>query len=215
MNSRGRWGESRRLRVKARGRHCASAARGYGLTLVELLLSMMMLAMIGAATASMLHAAAYGTQSNKDMREVVVRHKSIDNRIGAAIRSAARVLSVGDDHLVLWIYDVDGGGAPNLAEIRRIEWDEPSRQLLAYRAPDDLDPANNTQYALSDNFDVLTSALRGGANFPETLWATDVVDWMITLNDVDAQQATMADYRVTIRTNDISDVLVGAAALRN
>ena len=69
--------------------------------------------------------------------------------------------------------------------------------------------------ARSDDFDAITSALTGSSLFPSTLWATDVTDWTVTLDDANPQQASLVSYRVTLPTGTMSDTAINASALRN
>jgi len=183
-----------------------------GLTLPELILALASTAIIGAAIDSMLAAVSYGTSSEKDLRTLVVKHKVVDGRLSAAIRSSHMVLDQGANFVVLWTSDLDGNGVPNLLELRRIEHDTANEELWSYQASS---PPTDTQYQLTDNFGTITAGLKGQTWFPGTLWATNITNWTVTLNHVDPQQATLASYRITLSTGTMSDTTINAAALRN
>jgi len=51
--------------------------------------------------------------------------------------------------------------------------------------------------------------------FPAEIWAESVASWTVAANDVDEQQASLASFRFEIEHEDMSDTLIGAAALRN
>ncbi len=192
-----------------------SDVRG-GLTLVELLLAIIGTALVSTALAAMLAATAFGTSNRTDVRSVAVKHKVIAGRLGAAIRSSKMVLAEGDDYLVLWMDDADLSGQPNLSEIRRIERDNATNELRSYKAPDSLNPADDTEYDLAiDDFNAETNSIKGTANFPQTLWAAGVTAWTITLDDADAQSASLVSYRMTIARGELVDTTIGATALRN
>ena len=190
------------------------------MTLVELLLAMSSTAMIGAAIAAMLTAVSYGTSSEKSMRSLVVRNKLISARFSAAIRDAHMVLETGDNYIVLWRVDTDESETPNLGEIRWIELDTASSEIRAYEADfsgmsqAQIDAAN-TEFTLDADFDTATSGIRGAAVFPAEVWAGSTTGWTTTVNDPDEQQATLVSFRFQIQHEDMSDTLVGAAALRN
>ena len=93
------------------------------LTLIELLLGIAATALIGLAISSMLFATAYGTDSDKDLRGLIIKQKLAANRLTAAIRSSKMILAKGTDYIVLWMSDSTGEGEPNLSEMRRIQRD--------------------------------------------------------------------------------------------
>ena len=185
------------------------------MTLIETLLAMVGVAVIGMAMASFLFATSHATETSKDMRGLVVKHKTCGARLNAAIRSSAMILDQGTDFIVLWIKDSDESGTPHLAEIRRIERDAVTRQLRSYVAPSTLAPADNAEYDLAaTDFNAATNAIKGTANFPVELWANGVTNWTISLDDSDPQLAVLLSYRVTVQSNDLSEIVIGAAALR-
>src|SRR5690606_33233775 len=92
-----------------------------GLMLIELLLALAVTGMVAAAMSSMLWAVSYGTSSSKGLRALAVKTKTLQSRVGGAIRGAAVVLDAGEDFLVLWVDDGDGDGQPSLHEIQRID----------------------------------------------------------------------------------------------
>ena len=194
--------------------------RRAGMTLVELLLAMSSTAMIGAAIAAMLAAVSYGTSSEKNMRSLVVRNKVISARFSAAIRDAHMILETGDDYVVLWRIDTDESGTPHLGEIQWIELDADSSEIRSYEADfsgmtqPQIDAAN-TEFALEADFDSGTSGVRGTAVFPAEVWAGSTTGWTVTVNDADEQQATLVSFRFQIEHEDMTDTLIGAAALRN
>ncbi|MBI1337601.1 MAG: hypothetical protein GC164_11630 [Phycisphaera sp.] len=192
-----------------------------GMTIFELLIALSATALIGMAIASMLFATTHGTESSKDMRVLVVKERTVTGRLAAAIRSSKMILSSGGDYMVLWMYDTDGSGKPNRDEIRYIERVNGSGELWSYTVdwPDawstDTISSNNTEYELTANFASLIPALKTQSWFVGEKWGTGVSAWTTALNDTDAQAATLASYRLTFTAGDLSDLAVGAAALRN
>ena len=196
------------------GRRCR------GMTLVELLLGLSSTALIGAAIAAMLSAVSYGTSSSRDMRSLVVRNKVISARFSAAVRDARLVLATGADYIVLWRLDDNENGRPNLGEIQWIELDGETNRLRCFEAnfagltPEQIEAAD-TEFTFDADFDAATAGKRGTALFPASLWADSVTNWAVTLNDANAQQASLVSFRFQITNEDASDTLIGAAALRN
>lgn len=203
--------EARRVNRSRAGAHRVPA----GVTLVELMLAMTATALIGLSVASMFYATAYATSSRKEARDVLVREKVVANHVNAAIRSSRAVLDHGDGHLILWLDDTVPNGAPDLSEIQRIEFDATAHELRSYRAPLDLDEADDVTFALTDDFDVVTGDYMGDASFPLTIWATNVVGLELTLDSADSLQVAMVGYRVDVLVGEMTDTLVGQAMLGN
>ena len=198
--------------------HAASRRRQLGLTFVELMMAMTATALIGLAIASMLFATTYGTEADKDLRSMVVKHKVLNARLSAAIRASKMVLAQGTDYLVLWMDDTTGEGEPNLSEIRLIHRDAATDELSSYLAP--ANPAPDTEYPIaSTDFNDFGSAtlppIKGTANLPQSLWATGVTDWPVTLDDPTVQSARLVAYQITLQVGTLSDTSIGQSSLRN
>lgn len=200
--------------MKIRQRMTSQTGRA-GLTLIELLLAVAGTGFVAAAVAMMLSAIATGTNSRNDLRQSVVRQKTIMARLTAAIRSSHMVLAADDDLLVLWTSDADGSETPNLGEIRRIERDAATGELRSYVAPLDLAPGANTEFSLATDFEAATDGIKGDANFPEDVWATGLTSWTITINADAAQDASLVSSRIVVGPGNIQETIIGAAALRN
>jgi prepilin-type N-terminal cleavage/methylation domain-containing protein len=187
-----------------------------GLTLLELMLALAITGVIGLGVATMLLATSQGTASRTDLRAAVVKHKTLTGRFDASVRGSTMVLAHGSNYLVLWTGDTNGDGLPRLSELRRVEWNTTANAntIVSYKAPSTLAAASDTAYALSDNFATITSALKGTSNFPAEVWATGISGWTVTLNHATAANATLVRYRFVTTSSEVSDDIVGAAALR-
>jgi hypothetical protein len=182
------------------------------MTLMELLLALAATAFIGAAIAAMFVAVAYGSSSSDELRTLAVRSKAINNRLGAAIRGSKLILDQGDDYLVLWTRDLNEDDQPSLLEIRRIERDDATDELINYQA----DPsATDVAYDLADDFDAITTALIGDPDFPDELWARSVTAWQMTLNGADPQSSTLIAYRITLAADQMSETAINTVTLRS
>jgi len=194
--------------------HLSSARRrSAGLTLIELMLAVSGLALIGGAITSMLFAVAYGTTIDKDMRSLVTRQMALRARITAAVRESQMVLDQGDEYIVLWVYDSDESGKPNVEEIQLIEYVAADSELLSYRSP--ATAGTNTEYDLGSDFRSVTTALKGSADFPQTRWASDVTAFAFSIDEASPQDARLVSFEVTLLGGEIPDTSIGAAALRN
>lgn len=192
---------------RARHRH------PHGLTLVEMILALAITGLVGAAIAAMLGAVAYGTADSHDLREAVVKSKTMSTRMGAAVRRARQVLDHGDSYIVLWIRDADDNQLPSLHEIQRLEHDVDDTALVSYEAAED---APDTVYALDDDFGAITQTLKDLNLLTAEVWGRDVINWSLTLDDENAPQAAeLASFRLTFQLGDLEETAIGAAALRN
>ena len=187
-----------------------------GLTLVELMMALGIVALIGATIAGMLSAVAYGTDEDSDVRQLVARQKMVSMRIDAALRGSQQVLDAGQTAdlawVVLWGRDLDENGAPSLLEIRLLEYDANANTLSSYTAPDG---TTDVLYTLTDDFDTITAALRGTADFPEERWANDAVGLTVSLDTGDPQTARLVSYRLSLTAGNFTDIAIGTVTLRN
>jgi len=111
------------------------------------------------------------------------------------------------------MHDTNENDAPNLSELRRIEL--VNGVLISYKAPEDLSPTSDTAYTLNDDFNAITNAIKGGSTFPGEIWATDVTQWDITLDDADPQEARLVSYRFTLQSGLMNDTAINAVSMRN
>ncbi|MCX5659911.1 MAG: prepilin-type N-terminal cleavage/methylation domain-containing protein [Planctomycetota bacterium] len=211
--------ERRPRRPRPASRSLASR-NSAGLTLVELLLAMTVTAIMGMAIAQMLIATSSATNSRNDMRALITRQKALTVRLDEAIRGSTMVLASGSNYLVLWMGDTRADDVPNLSEIRRIEYDSSLGQLISYKAvfPGSWTQAAilaaDTQYALTSNFNTVTTGLKGSSTFPAEIWSRNIAGWSITLNNASAQSATLVSYRITTTNGVYSNVIIGAVSPR-
>ncbi len=182
------------------------------MTLIKLLLGLAATGMIGAAIASMLAAVSYGTDSSHDIRDIVVQGKTISTRMNAAIRESCMVLDSGDDYLVLWTGDRNNDQVPSTQELQRIEYDRDAREIVSYTATAS---AEDTAYALDDDFDSVTQSLENRGDLQGETWGRSIAGLSLTLDDSDAQAASLVSFRVTLTTGTVDEITIGAAALRN
>jgi len=183
-----------------------------GLTLVEMLLSLAAIGLIGGAIASMLAAVSYGTQESQDLRSFVVESKTLSARLTADVRKSRRVLHAGDDYIVLWVTDADADGSPSLHEIQRIGLNTDNQTLVSYEAADG---APDTEYELDDDFSDTPNNPTSNSDFPASVWGRNVTAFNITLDEPEAQDASLVSFRLTLSNGALEHVAVNAAALRN
>ncbi len=193
--------------------------RASGLTLVELMLSLTITAIIGVAISSMLVATSRATATSSDGRSLLVRHRVISARMNAAVRQSIMVLETGSTYIVLWRGDTDSSGAPNMTELQRIDLSAGSITSYRWSLPAGWTPAAkaaaDTAYSLSSNFNTATNTLKSNAYCTSEVWTTGVTAWSISLDASTAQNASLMSYRVTIQVPGYSttDTVIGAAAL--
>lgn len=196
-------------------------SRRRGLTVVELLLALTITAIISLAISSMLFAVSHGTDSSNDMRALLLRQRLVAARLNAMIRSSHMVLATGSNHVVLWTHDANNSGTPNRSEVRYLEMNTVSGELWSYKTvwpvsmTTEQIEAADVEYDLTADFASLMPAFKGQASFPGERWATDLSGWVVTLNNIDPQLATLVSYRFSMRLTEATDFVIGAAALRN
>ncbi|HEV2294622.1 MAG TPA: hypothetical protein VGR35_12270 [Tepidisphaeraceae bacterium] len=168
-----------------------------GVMLVEILMALAISGLIAGGVASLLLAVANGSRDSQELRRRNVRVDVLGARIDAAIRSSRMVLGRDDTSVVLWIADSNNNAAPNLSELRRIEWEPTTKQLLCFEAPATLADASNPAYDLpTTDFVATTAALRGTASFPSTVWANEVIAW--STSPAVTRTSRLISYEVTI-----------------
>lgn len=154
------------------------ARRARGIMLVEILLALVLTGLLAAGVASLMFATATGAKDQQELRRRNVRIDVLTHRIDAAIRSCGMLLARDERSMVFWVADVKRNIAPNLSELRRIEWDPATKQVLCYEAPSTLTDAADVTYDLATtDFLATTAALRGSTSFPATVWANNVSAW--------------------------------------
>ncbi|MEZ6192160.1 MAG: hypothetical protein R3C45_12850 [Phycisphaerales bacterium] len=169
--------------------------------------------LVGAAIASMLTAVSYGTSSDRDIRALVVKNKTLSTRITAAVRQAAQLLDADDDYIVLWTRDLNDNGAPDLLELQRIERDAATDELTSYTP--DPSAVDVTYDTATDDFDAVTTALIDSDDLVGELWATGVSACTVDVDTPDPLDATLVSFQLTLTAGGLSDTSVNAVSLRD
>jgi|GEM_PF-5944409 len=183
-------------------------------TLVEMLLSLAVIAIIGLGVMFMLAGTQASAQLQEDTRMRVTREQVALARLGTLCRSNAMVLAADATHLVFWKGDVNGNNKPDLAELRRLEWNAAARQIWISEAPEDLAPASNTTYQLNAAFSNVTSTLAGSANFPTQVVLDNVMQWELTLDNAAPQSARLMKIEIRFTGSPDDQAIRMIASLR-
>ena len=190
--------------------------RAGGMTLVELLMALSIMALISTAVGAMLTATAYGTDADQDIRGLTVRAKAATMRLNAALRGSRSVLHYGahatGGWVVFWTRDTDGDGLPSLYELRRIEFDGLTQTLTSYAPADD---ADNRFYSQTTDFSAETRARIDAGDMVGRPWIDGLVGVDVRFDTADYRAARLMTYRLTIRVNGVSETLAGTVWLRN
>ena len=195
------------------------ARRRAGLTLVELIIALAIMALIGLTVSAMLSAVAYGTDSGRDVRASIARGKMTTARIDAAIRESRAVLAASEGVLVLWMRDEDGDEIADADEVRRLEHDASAATLTSYRST----PFTEAQEDAGDDAECLKTLTLGIQQWPAAAadrlvtvrWASGVGTWQATLDAPAPAAARLVSYRLGLSAAEDAPVLIGVAALRN
>jgi len=185
-----------------------------GFTLVEVVIALAISSAIGVTVAMMLGGISAATRAEHDTRRAIVKRQVAITRLGACVRGAAMVLSSADDHLVLWTGDSTGEGKPNISELRRIEWNDDSHEILVYEAPANLSAASDTEYELTNNFDSITQSLAGSASFPGRVRLRNVTHWDVNLDSPDPHAARAVKVALVVGSSSGSEQVLMTATMR-
>lgn len=188
-------------------RRSAIRPRARALSLVEMLLTLTLSSLVGLGVAMMLAAAAAGTQSQNDTRQATTRSQVATHRLGNIMRGAAMVLAAEDDHLVLWTGDAEGNDEVNLAEMRRVQWDDETGEIRLHQTPDD--PQENPSYELDGtNFSNVTASWADTQHFPGEVIFTHASGWDLQLDDDEVQSAKLIRLHLTLDHDETGPRLV-------
>lgn len=110
--------------------------RPHGLTLVELMLSLTITAIIAAAIAGMMGAVGSGIDTHRDARTTMVSANLASNRINAYIVPAQCVLDGGGDGLVIWLNDARESDTVHGTEIRWLLFEDGTLSVHWVRFPE-------------------------------------------------------------------------------
>jgi len=178
-------------------------------------------ALAAGAGSAMLFAVARGTDERDDTRRMLVGGRGAMARLAAAVRGSRAALDAGESHFVLWIRDDRRDDQPNLSELRRLEYNAESGELVSYRvvwpegwSEQDIEEAD-TVYDTDADFDAITTDPLHRQWMPARVWARDVTAFDCVWNDADPRLATLASLRLTMTRDGRSETAIAAAALRN
>lgn len=187
--------------------------RHSGFTLMEMLFSLVTLAVIGTAVTAMLVAAGDAWDTRDDYRKQVTDARSVMANLTEWVRGSQRVVSapVAADaqfaHLVIWHNDDQFEDVVNLSELRVITYDASAQTLTLYAA--ELTDAQKLSAGSNPSF---TPATVGGSGFPISfagrndtnayVMAENMSDFLVTL-------ATPADGEPSYRLVELRMVLAG------
>lgn len=185
-----------------------------GFTLVEILLALSITSLIAMTVASMLFGVGAAVDRGGTSRARLAARDVASNRLDNQIRNGGRVLAAGTDWIVLWTSDANANNKPNLAEIRRVEFDSAGHQLRSYAAPATLSESNNTAYNFDADFSSITSNLKGSANFVETPVMPDIQGLALTV-PTPLNTAKLIHYTLTLSDDQGNFTVRGAVALHS
>lgn len=173
-------------------------------TLVELLLALVICSLVTAGVVAMMVAVSYGTSSSRDLRGLVVKSRTIDARLSAAVRGSRSVLASGTDFLILWTADNNADDTTDNAEVRLIERDPATDELNSY-----YDTAAAGVYVNATTF---RNAAKSSYTYQR--WGTGV-NAITFVPDVAPPGTKLVSYDFTLENAEVSETVVGAAAVRN
>jgi prepilin-type N-terminal cleavage/methylation domain-containing protein len=216
------------LRTSWRKRGATAAARRASIwhtkrramTLVELLIALVIMAILSGAVSAMIFATSRATEDRTDVRHAVVQAHQVEARLADKLRAAAAFLAQDATHLVYWRGDTNEDDVVNLAELGMIEYVAGTTTLNLYEvvwptgwSQDQINTANVTLTS-SSNFLQAVATAQAGGYFPAQTINPHVSSATITLNNVDPQLARLVTLRLVLKVGDVSHPLNVVGSLR-
>jgi hypothetical protein len=168
-------------------------------TLAELMLALSLAGLVGAAVLSMLSAFGSASSPRFSVRGPMVDRQVAALRVGAMLRSSARVLGASSDRVVLWIGDANADGVPSLSELRLVEYRRPSGEVWAFGVP--ASPSEPV-YSLNSDFVSMVGGVAGDASFPGQVMLTGDTDWVLSFDTPDPKDARLVRVQITTQSDD-------------
>lgn len=103
-----------------------------GLTILELMLSLTITVLVGAAITAMLGAVATGAENRRDSRTHLLHANAAQIRLSAYIGPSLCVLGADGGNLTLWFNDSRRSGTVHATEIRWLRFEEATGSLTMY-----------------------------------------------------------------------------------
>ena len=164
-----------------------------GMSLLELMIALLITTVIAGAIASMMGAVVVGVRSRRDGRQTMVRAAAAANRLEAYIAPSRCILdSTAALPAVLWFNDDRESNTVHATELRWIEWDAKTGELLVafVSFPDDW---SQIEQDLEDN------EYAASADWAAVLAAYDANSWIVRMPIVEG----LADASVYATEKDI------------
>jgi len=197
-----------------------TAKHRLAMTIVEVLMSLIVVSLISVGVSAMLYATNYGTSSQREVRRVAVRTQQVRLRLDNEIRNARQILaagqtSAGHAYVVLWRGDTNAEDTNqnkvNLSELELIELPDGSTTLTSYIAGT---PATDTVYESDSDFYKAAQNAKSDGDLVGTTWADGISDFAVTLDEAAPADARLATWRCTLTDEALSETLVSSISLR-
>lgn len=188
-------GRSFRLRDARRGR-----ARAF--TLVETLVSLMVVSFVALASFWLLDTVLRGTQSGDGMRRVNMRLEVLAERIDSRFRAGAKVVYASKDVVILWTGDRRPNQFYDLSELCIIYYDKQKKQLRCFEGRPELTAAEDARMESDNDFLFLIFGIFNNKFFKNTSWADNVTSWGFSFDSSDESDARAVMYSYTVQTPD-------------
>lgn len=188
-----------------------TTSRRPGMTLIEVLISLMVVSLLSLSMAAMMQAVGYGSDARREVRRLAVRGQQLRLRMDDAVRTAAEILETDEkSYLVLWRGDENhedaNQDAINISELQLI--DMQAGVVVSYTVPG---PATDTVVARGSNYRQIMLNRNDKAAAP---WATAISDLSIKLDAADPAEARLVTWRCTLTDHQLTEVLASSVARR-
>ncbi len=168
-------------------------------TIAEILVALTISSLVGLVVTTMLSALESTVREERDVRRANVQEQMAVMRLGALVRSSARLLALDADDVVLWRGDANGDGQVNVSELRVLRL-ESSGEVWTFEVPGDEEPALDTAYAIDADFAAVASALIAGGDLPGTLALRHVKSWSVEADQPEPRDATLLAAELALET---------------
>ena len=165
-------------------------------------------ALVGLAVAAMLQAAAYGSSSGTELRDLIPAHRVPAARIRDLLNTSDRVFAVSATEVVLWYEDLNNDGVAQSKELAWLRYDAGAQKLVVEKP----DPS----FSISVPVTAVTNFAftRWGFNFAGNMqvqdWAENVTACSF-VGDVAAPDTRLLTWRITLSVGGKSEAQVYAA----
>ncbi len=188
-----------------------------GLTLIELMISLAITAIVAVAISGAMTAVNVGVNSRRDARSVMVRTSASHARVGAYINSCRAIVEADADGLVIWLNDDREGRTIHASELRWLAYDASAGTVDVYFVdfPDSwtqtMRELNDLEYPKNTDWNVVFTTYDAGGLMASVTLVDGLNSFGITLDAVQVFDARHVVFDVGVtHESGVVDMLFGS-----